>query len=219
MPKRIKLRRAALIILPILAALTHSAFATERTVTIIPDKDAVKKARIQEIKESPRFQQYVNEQAELRYYESVRDEAGAALREIEGTEEKKSADAASMLRAYLAPRNKALAGRAEEIVKLPRWREVVGIIGKETSFCTKGVGASRKNCGAIKNAAGEFKRYASEMDAVEDIAILLGKPRYAGRTIQEINGTYCVDETQPGNRCPGWDVQILAIASELGSET
>ncbi len=122
---------------------------------------------------------------------------------------------AEKLREYLNKKNPELSEYADQIVALPRWKEVIGIIGKETSFCLKGVGASRNNCGAIMSRSGGFKRYTTKLEAIEDVSILLQKPLYAGYSIEEINGTYCVDETQVGNRCIGWDEQIMKFIKDL----
>lgn len=99
-----------------------------------------------------------------------------------------------------------------EIVKLPRWVEVVAIVGKETTFCKYGVGSSRKNCGAIKNAKGDFKVYASVMDSIEDVSILLQKPRYKDKSIEEMNGVYCVHD---GGACPMWSEHIEEMMNEI----
>lgn len=110
------------------------------------------------------------------------------------------------LRAFLEDQNAQLMIQyVDEIVELPRYIEVVAIIGHETSFCTKGVGESRNNCGAIMNTKGEFKRYASKLDAIEDLSILLQNDRYGDLTIEQMNGIYCVHE---GGVCPDWTENI-----------
>ena len=110
------------------------------------------------------------------------------------------------LRQYLEKENAlTMIQYLDEIVELPRYIEVVAIIGHETSFCTKGVGDSRNNCGAIMNTKGEFKRYASKLDAIEDLAILLQNDRYINKSIAEMNGVYCQHE---GGECPNWTENI-----------
>lgn len=201
-----------------LIATAHAAFTAEKTVTIIPDPQVVKGARILEIKQSPRFQRYVDEQAELRYYESLKQEAEEGLKEIHGTPENSKASAAAALRAFLAGKNPELAAQADYIVTLPRWVEAVAIMHKETTYCTRGVGESRNNCGGIKNLAGEFKYYASKIDGLEDISILLQKPRYKNLTIEAMNGIYCQDAARAGNRCEAWDTDIMRIVDELNGK-
>ena len=111
-----------------------------------------------------------------------------------------------LLREFLENQNaQSMLQYVNEIVKLPRYIEVVAIIGHETSFCTKGVGASRNNCGAIMNTKGEFKWYASKLDAIEDLSILLMNNWYKKKTIMQMNGIYCVLE---GRECKDWTENI-----------
>lgn len=201
-----------------LATAAHAAMTSERTVTIKIDHEAVIRQRVDEIKQSPRFQRFIDEEAERRAYEEQKADAEAKLRKIKGTPEHDQAKASDVLRAYLAGKNPALAKHADYIVALPRWVEAVAIISKETSYCRTGVGNSRNNCGGIKNVAGEFKTYASALDSIEDITILLQKPRYKSLTIQAMNGIYCQDEDQPGKRCVGWDTDIMRVVDELNGK-
>lgn len=196
----------------------HAALTAEKTVTIMPDPEAVKAQRIEEIKQSPRFLRYVDEQAERRYYEGLKQEAEQGLKEIKGTPENGKASAAAVLRAFLTGKNPELAARADYIVTLPRWVEAVAIMHKETTYCTRGVGDSRNNCGGIKNLSGEFKHYASKIDGLEDITILLQKPRYKALTIEAMNGIYCQDETRDGKRCENWDTDIMRVVDELNGK-
>lgn len=123
-------------------------------------------------------------------------------------------DRQEALEAFLDQRGiHALEGTAKAILALPRWEDALAIAGAETSFCTAGVGASRNNCGAIKNRLGEFKVYASPLDSIEDISILLEQTRYKGKTIAEINGSYCVEEG--GGPCLGWTERVESIAEKI----
>ncbi len=124
-------------------------------------------------------------------------------------------DTAIKLQAYLSTRNPALVQHAEYIVKLPRWRLAIGIISQETNFCHTGVGASRNNCGAIKNGSGAFKHYNNHLDSIEDVTILLQHDRYRDKSISEINGVYCQDANRPGRKCAGWTEQVTKIVQEL----
>lgn len=109
-----------------------------------------------------------------------------------------------------------LARHAAQIVKLPRWSDALALAGAETSFCTAGVGTSRKNCGAIKNARGEFKIYASELDGIEDISVLLSESRYEGKDFKDMNGVYCVSD-QEDKQCDGWTERVEALALKINS--
>lgn len=205
-------------VLFVLATGAHAAFTTDTTVTLTIDPNAVKKAQVEAIKDSPRFQQYVQEQAERRYYESLKHEAEDALKKIPGTPENSRASAADMLRAFLAGKNDELAAQADYIVTLPRWVEAVAITSKETAYCKTGVGGSRNNCGGIKNSGGEFKTYRTKLDGLEDITILLQKPRYKSLTVEAMNGLYCQDEGQPAKRCVAWSSDIMRIVDELNGK-
>lgn len=175
-----------------------------------------KEQRIGEIMESDPFQAKARAEAEKIYYEELLNEGRQRLQELDEGGFNPQAGVQAALAVYLREKGaQELLPHVEEITGLHRWPEVVAIAVKETSLCRAGVGASRNNCGAIRSATGEFKRYATKFDALEDIASLLQKPRYAGKSISEMNGVYCVDEREPGNRCPGWDDHIEAEAAEL----
>ena len=127
-------------------------------------------------------------------------------------------DDAEALRAYLVEKGAyELAEHSEAIVELERWEEVVAIANAETSLCTAGVGSSQNNCGAIKSWKTErvFKQYENVFDSMWDIAFLLQKPRYKGKTIDEWNGSYCYDESQPQGKCINWTESITAVSEEL----
>jgi len=110
-----------------------------------------------------------------------------------------------------------LAEYASDIVKLYRWQDAVAIAYKETHFCTKGVGASRNNCGGIKSwqTTNTFKTYENVYDSVWDISYLLNKPRFKGLTLAEMNGSYCVYEAGDGGECPNWTEVVTNIKAEL----
>lgn len=141
--------------------------------------------------------------------------------EIEVQGESASADA-DALRQYLASKGgHAMAKYAEDIVKLYRWQDVVAIAWKETHFCTAGVGSSQNNCGGIKSARADrtFKHYDTVYDSLWDIAYLLEKPRYKGKSIAAINGTYCYDESTSTGECPNWTEVITKISAEVAMVT
>lgn len=184
----------------------------QKTVIIDP-----KEEKINEIKNRPEFIERVNQEAEKIYYQEQKTEAEDKLKNLEGFEASE-AKQISVLQRYLAETNPELVKYAEEIVKLPRWIDIMGIISKETSTCTAGVGSSRNNCGAIKNTAGSFKIYNNKLESIQDIAILLQKPIYADKTIEEINGVYCQDSSQAGKKCVGWSEHILQVIEKLKDE-
>lgn len=116
---------------------------------------------------------------------------------------------------FLAQHNPILVAYAEEITELPRWTEVIAIAGAETTFCQKGVGESKNNCGAIKQNDGKFKTYKNEFDSLKDISNLLQKDAYKDKTISQMNGIYCVDEENGGGACPGWEENIMKYVSDI----
>lgn len=179
-------------------------------------EEEAKRQRIEEIRNSEEFQKYINTELERRYLEEVMDNAIKQLEQIEGTTQHDSKKAAAVLREVIGEYNPGLAEHADFIVQLPRWVEAVAISYKETHFCTQGVGSSRNNCGAIKNSqTGQFKVYASQRDAIEDISILLNKPAYKNLTIAQMNGFYCQDSNRPGRKCHNWDVVINQKIQEI----
>lgn len=125
----------------------------------------------------------------------------------------------SALAGYLESKGAyGLAKYAKEIMELPRWQEVLAITGKETSFCQAGVGKSQNNCGGIMSPREDrlFKIYNTTFDSVVDIAYLLQKPRYKGKSLEEMNGVYCVDEARADNKCDLWTEHIDHYIEEIG---
>ena len=84
---------------------------------------------IAEIVKQPEFQSAMAVEARRRLYSQIKQDAEQELVEIAGTAEYDEHQAVAGLRAYLSERNPSLAAAAERIVQLPRWREVVAIIG------------------------------------------------------------------------------------------
>ncbi len=178
---------------------------------------------IERIIQTEDFQLKINEEAEREYYQNVLDEAVDRLEELDGGGFAPNAMKSASLQAYLENNDAmAMIPYVDEIVELDRYMEVVAIVAHETSFCTRGVGSSRNNCGAIKNTSGDFKKYTTKLDAIEDVAILLQTPRYKDKTIAQMNGTYCVYE---GGECPAWtenieqyieEMKLIAYASRIG---
>lgn len=165
-----------------------------------------KQKKIEQIIQSEDFQLKINEEAEREYYQDVLEEAIQRLEELDEGGFTPNAMKSAALQTYLENRDAlALIPYVDEIVQMPRYIEVVAIVGHETGFCTEGVGSSQNNCGAIISSKGGFKTYANKLDAIEDVAILLQKPLYKDKTIAEMNGTYCVHE---GGECPGWTENI-----------
>ena len=182
----------------------------------IPAKEIIedKEVKIEQIIKSPEFQKQMRDEAERMYYQEVKEEADVRLLELQ--EGGFSGEKVSLLKDFLGKYESKLIDYADEIIKLDRWVEVVAIAGVETTFCKHGVGDSKNNCGAIKNSkTGEFKVYADPMDSMEDIAYLLQKDLYRDKNITEMNGIYCVDESNRDNKCKGWDNEILEIISNL----
>lgn len=128
------------------------------------------------------------------------------------------AEAADAFRAYAAANAPHLASCADALASHPRWVEALAISKQETGYCVKGVGRDN-NCGGIKSHRPdrEFKVYPTKCDGLEDIAVLIEKPAYAGLTIDEMNGKYCVDELRAGNRCGDWNANIMATVNDIRS--
>lgn len=179
--------------------------------------DTTKQRKVQDIMQTAEFKQKAADEAERMYYRQLLDEATKRLEELEGGGFQPEATRAAALVAYFESKGADdLVPYAPEIALLARWSDVVAIVAHETSLCTKGVGKSKNNCGAVKNGrTGEFKRYASKLDAFQDVAALLAKPQYAGKSIAEMNGTYCVDELNDGNKCAGWTESIELTSEEI----
>lgn len=171
---------------------------------------------IKRIVESPEFQEKMFEEAQKIYWEEQKRESDEKLLELQDagfTGEK-----VSMLKTFFQKHNSDLAYYASDIVKLPRWVEVVGIIGTETTFCKHGVGQSRNNCGAIKDSrTGDFKVYSSKLDAVKDVSNLLQNDLYKDKTIDEMNGIYCSDLSRTNSKCEGWEEQIKQFISDIST--
>lgn len=124
-----------------------------------------------------------------------------------------TADAEAYLAAFLASKNPELASCASRLVAHDTWTEAVAIAGHETGYCSKGV-ARFNNCGGIRSSRPDrdWRQYSSKCDGLEDVAILLEKPLYAGRSVAELNGTYCVHE---GGGCPGWTEDVAMKVAEI----
>ncbi len=58
-----------------------------------------------------------------------------------------TAKAMSVYTSFMQKKNPELVKCAVQVVSHPRWVEAVGILGIETSFCTKGYGVTSNNCG------------------------------------------------------------------------
>ena len=165
---------------------------------------------------TPEFQAQIEDELEKRYWIHMRQQADDALLELQ--DRGFSGQQVSAVRAFLNAQGSSLAIYADEIVGQPRWVEALAIIGKETSFCERGVGDSRNNCGAIKNSkTGEFKTYANALDGFEDVVALLQKDFYKDKSIAQMNGVYCVYEEGPTGvgACPNWTEVIEDYIGEI----
>lgn len=179
---------------------------------VVPEQDAWKKST----RESEEFQNKINDELDRMYWLEMQEKSNENLLKLQ--DKGFTGETAQAVRKFLNEQDSDLAMYANEIVKLPRWVEALAIAGKETNFCNAGVGNSKNNCGAIKNSkTGEFKIYASQMDAVEDISFLLQKDLYKDKTIAEMNGTYCVYEEGPTGLgpCPNWTEVVEHFISEI----
>lgn len=183
--------------------------------------DYVEQARIQaieRIKSRPEFLDRVNKEAEKIYYSEMKQEIEEKLKELGGFETSK-AEQAVVLKNHLTKYNAELVKYADTIVDFPRWIEIIGIIGTETNYCQDGVGSSRNNCGGIINSqTGKFKHYESSINSIEDIAILLNKPIYQNKSIAEMNGLYCQDESRIKRECKGWTESIEKTIKQITKE-
>ena len=194
------------------------AYYTTRDTPVIDNMDygtQAKEKAIESIKNRPEFSDRMNKEAEKIYYNEMKETIENKLKELEGETASKEKQAL-ILKDHLAKYNPALVEYAETIVEFPRWIEAIGIIGMETEYCTAGVGTSKNNCGGIINSqTGKFKHYESQINSIEDIAILLAKPSYQNLSIAEMNGLYCQDETREGRKCEGWTERIEATILTL----
>lgn len=173
--------------------------------------------KIRDIMREPGMQQRFYEEATIEYWQRQVQKGREKLRELNGkgfSSEEKQAEA---LKEYLESKGAhEMAVHAREIVELYRWADVVAIVSKETNFCQAGVGSSRNNCGAIKNGETlEFKHYSNIYDSLWDVAYLLQKPHFKGKSLADMNGTYCVWEEMGGGECPGWTEHVEKTADEL----
>jgi len=175
----------------------------------LPDKEVWKQERL----EQADFQDKIDAELEKEYYKKTIKDATDALKELEN--QGFTGEQVSQLKSYLQKYNPVLVAYAAEIVELPRYSDIVAIATAETHLCTRGVGESRNNCGAIKGGRDGFKVYSTPMDALEDMAILLEKPHFKGKTIEEMNGVYCVDEVAGSGPCPEWGVNVERHLTEL----
>lgn len=125
------------------------------------------------------------------------------------------------LRDFLKNRNPEMAKYAHLIVELPRYMEVVSITGQESSWCTSNMAKTKNNCGGVKNKNAQgFKVYPNVYESLKDMAMLLERPMYKDKTIDEWNGVYCVWEEHPTGKgkCPNWTENITSNVIEIRQE-
>lgn len=172
-----------------------------------------KEEQIEKIIKTEEFQAKIRGEAEKMYYQKMKEEAEENLLKLQ--ESGFSGETITALKSFLDEHNPSLSMYAEEIVKMPRWIEVVAIAGAETSFCTKGVGASRNNCGAIMASDGSFQSYEDDIEGLRAVARLLQSDRYKEKTIHDMNGVYCIDDNTHNNKCEGWTERVLAFVGKI----
>lgn len=175
----------------------------------VPDKEVWMKER----RNQEDFEARIQAELEKEWYKKSIDDSTKALKQLE--DKGFNGEKVSQLQRYLRKYNPVLTAYAAEIAELPRYSEVVAIATAETNLCTKGVGESKNNCGAIKGGREGFKNYTHPMDALEDISILLAKPQFKGKSIDEMNGVYCVNEVAGSGPCPEWDDNVKHYMTEL----
>lgn len=177
---------------------------------IIPEKEAWK----DELRETDAFKTQIEDELEKRYWMEMDRKAGEELLKLQ--DKGFSGEQVSAVRAYLNEQGSDLALYADKIVGHPRWVEALAITGKETSFCMRGVGNSKNNCGAIKGGSG-FRAYPTEYEGFLAVVELLQKDLYADKTIAEMNGTYCVYEEGPTGvgECPNWTEVIEKFIGDI----
>lgn len=166
---------------------------------------------LKEIENRPEFKEWVDLQKEEIYWTEQATQAEQKLEELRKRKLENEQVRADQVANYLAKRNPGLVPYAREISQLPRYMDVLAIAYQETKLCTVGVGEpGRNNCGGIKSHRGDrtFKVYDTALDALEDISYLLHKPHLVGKTIEEMNGIYCVDEVAGSGACPEWTENI-----------
>jgi hypothetical protein len=128
-----------------------------------------------------------------------------------------------VLTKFLSANAPHLMNCVEPMLDHKRWVEAVAISYQETQYCTVGVGASPKNnCGGITSLLkgrpnGRFASYANKCDGLEQIAYLIERGRYANWTIDQMNGTYCINESNfnYGGKCPYWEENIMRVVNEI----
>lgn len=168
---------------------------------------------LQSIEDRPEFKEWVEIEKEKIYWTEQGNQADRKLEELRARKLENEQVRAATVAAYLDKRNPELTKYASEIAQLPRYLDVLAIAYQETKLCTVGVGEPGKNnCGAIKSHRADrtFKIYDTPLDSLEDISYLLHEPHLVGKTIEEMNGTYCVhEESENGlGACPGWTENI-----------
>lgn len=83
----------------------------------------------------------------------------------------------------------------------------LSIAGAETSFGTKGTGASKNNLFGMKNGNGQFKTYSSIAESVEDFATQLTGAKGTALSkayAESINGAKTISEFVDGMLENGW---------------
>ncbi len=194
---------------------SNSVKVIRNTTTSVKNNDSIEVKRdIQKIINSVNFQKKIHAQAEKIYYEHVRINAETQLIKLQDSGF--VGNKVSMVTNFLKKRNPKLVIDAGAIARLPRWAEVLAIIGAETSFCKNGVGINLNNCGAIKNTSGHFKSYTTKFSSIKDLANLLQRKNYKNLSIQEMNGLYCVDAKTKG-MCSGWSERVLMFVDQIFS--
>lgn len=194
---------------------TYEAEGKKATTTIQERVDPLE-VEIRAIMNTPEFKQRAREEAETIYWKGVIEQAGERLEELDGGGFWPDAMKETALREFLGEHNPSLVAYSREIMELPRWQEVLAIAVHETQLCKVGVGR-QNNCGGIKRGDGGFKVYTTAFDGLEDISVLLQKPRYRDLTIAEMNSIYCVHEEGPTGvgPCPNWTENVEKYKQEL----
>ncbi len=177
---------------------------------IVQEKEAWK----DELRENAEFKSQIEDELEKRYWLEMNEKSSEEL--LKYQEKGFKGETVSAVTDYLNEQGSGLAYYADKIVGQPRWVEALALVGKETSFCTRGVGSSKNNCGAIKGGSG-FRVYATEYDGFLAVVELLQKDLYVDKTIEEMNGIYCVYEEGPTGvgECPNWSEVIRHFIGEI----
>lgn len=166
---------------------------------------------LKEIEQRPEFSDWVEIKKEQIYWQELRQQADYKLEELQKRALENEQVRVDKVQAYLEKRNPALVQYASQIAELPRYLDVLAIAYQETKLCTVGVGEPGKNnCGGIKSHRADrtFKVYDTPMDALEDISYLLHEPHMVGKTIEEMNGSYCYQEDAVNGKCDQWTENI-----------